>query len=164
MHHADAIGDRECLLLIVRHQNGGRATCLQDLTDFVTQALSQLDVETGKRFIHQQQRRSGRECTGQRYALLLAAGKLVRVMSCPWCEAHQIEHFLNASGTLGGTGGSQPECDVALHREMRKQCVVLEHEADVAALRWSCEVRTGHHEPVDLYRARRDRQEPGDGT
>ena len=78
MHDADTIGDREGLLLIVRHQNCRRATRLQDLPDFVAQALAQFDIKAGKRLVHQQQRRPRGKRPGKRDALLLAAGQFMR--------------------------------------------------------------------------------------
>src|SRR6202011_4647401 len=30
---------------------------------------------------------------------------------------------------------AQPECDIVKHRQMRKECVILKNEADVAAVR-----------------------------
>ena len=74
LHHRDAVGHRQRLVLIVRDEHGGDAGALLDGADFDAQRLAQLGVQVGQRFIEQQHLRRGDQRARQRDALLLAAG------------------------------------------------------------------------------------------
>ena len=78
-HDADLVGDRERVVLVVRDQDRGDVLLLEDLAHFQAQPLAQVDVEVGEGLVEQQQLRPRRERARERDALLLAAGKLVRV-------------------------------------------------------------------------------------
>ena len=84
VHHHDAVGDRQRLFLVVRHEDRGDAEVLLDLADLLAQRHAHLGVERGKRLVEQQHLRLRRERAGERHALLLAAGELVgkRSPSC----------------------------------------------------------------------------------
>ena len=72
--HRDAIRHRQRLPLIVRDVNRGHAELPVQLLEFDLHALTQLLVQRGERFIHQQDARTENESTGQRHALPLATG------------------------------------------------------------------------------------------
>ena len=78
VHHADAVGDRQRLLLVVGDVDGGDAEAALDVADILAQLDAQLRVEIGQRLVHEQQRRADRHGARQADALLLAAGHLGR--------------------------------------------------------------------------------------
>ena len=55
VQHADLVGHREGLVLVVRHQDRRRAARLDDVAHLVRQALAQVDVEVGERLVEQQE-------------------------------------------------------------------------------------------------------------
>ncbi len=72
--NANLVRHRERLVLVVRHQNRGGTLLLQNITHLARQLFAQFDVHTGKGFVQQQYCRTRRKRTGERNALLLAAG------------------------------------------------------------------------------------------
>ena len=89
VHDADLVGERERFVLVVRHQDRRGAARLDDVAHFERQALAQIDVEVGERLVEQQQIGLRRERAGERHALLLAAGELVRIGVAGAREAHE---------------------------------------------------------------------------
>ncbi|MCY1360927.1 hypothetical protein D9M69_475770 [compost metagenome] len=93
-------------------------------------------VEGGSHFIEQHQLGLQHQRSGDGHALLLAAGQLagIGIELAFQAQAGQVH-----TGTLGGLrpgdavnlGGRQDQ--VAQHRQVREQCVVLEHHADLGA-------------------------------
>ncbi len=79
VHHHDAVGHGERLLLVVRDHDGGDAEPALQRLDLVAQAHAHARIERGQRLVEQQQRRRGGERPGERHALLLAARELRRV-------------------------------------------------------------------------------------
>jgi hypothetical protein len=53
-HHRDPVGDRQRLLLVVRHVDGGDAELLLQLADLAAHLDAQLGVEVGERLVEQQ--------------------------------------------------------------------------------------------------------------
>jgi hypothetical protein len=74
---------------------------------------------------------------GERHPLALAAGELARVALAEVREAHEVQQLLHAGAArvLGALADGQAEADVVGHRHVLEGGVVLEHEADLAALR-----------------------------
>ena len=56
---ADLVGQREGLALVVGDQDRGTPGRLQDVAHLARQLLAQVGVQAGKRFVEQQQMRSG---------------------------------------------------------------------------------------------------------
>ena len=77
-HHRDAVGDRQRLLLVVRHVDRGDAERLLQLADLAAHLDPQLRVEVRERFVEQQHLGLDHQGAGDRDALQLAAGELVR--------------------------------------------------------------------------------------
>ncbi len=79
VHDANAVGDCEGFLLVVRDENRRRAAGLEDLSHLRAEPRAQFDVEVGERLVHQQDRRLGRKRPGKADALgrFLAANWLV---------------------------------------------------------------------------------------
>jgi hypothetical protein len=98
---------------------------------------AQLRVEVRERFVEQQHARLDYDGARQGDALLLAAGKLVRHLFLVGRKPDQREHLGHgaAHGRAVHALDLQAVGDVLEHRKVRKQCVVLEHEPDIAPVR-----------------------------
>lgn len=77
IHDDDPVGDRQCLLLVVRHEYRGDAELLLDLADLLPQRDADLCIERGERLVEEQHLRLDGEGAGKRHALLLSAGQLI---------------------------------------------------------------------------------------
>jgi hypothetical protein len=73
---------------------------LENIAHLVREAFAQVDVEIGEGFVEQDQLRLRRQRAGQRDALLLAAGKFVRIFPALAGEADGGEQFADAVGTF----------------------------------------------------------------
>src|SRR5262249_38654427 len=96
----------------------------------------QLKIEIRQRLIKQQDARLEHDRTGDGDALLLAAGKLPGVAPGEIGQAYQLERVPHPLLELGisDAAQAQAEGDVLENGEMRKQRVVLKHQAYVAAI------------------------------
>ena len=137
VHHADPVGHRHRLLLVVGDDDEGHAEPPLQLHQFELGAFAQLLVERGQGLVEQQHPRTARQRARQRHALPLAAGKLVRLALLQALEFYQRDHLGDADVDLGTRHlrALQPERDIVPHRKMRKQRVVLEHHVDRALVR-----------------------------
>ena len=119
-----------------------------------------LGVERAERLVEQQHLRLDRERAGERHALALAAGELVRVALVVAGEPDDAEQLVDAlaHALLRLLADLQPERDVLAHGHVLERGVVLEHEADPAPLRRD----VGRVGAVDLDLAAVGLLEPGD--
>ena len=109
-HDADPVGDRQRLLLVVRDEQGGGADLALDPADLVAQLGAHLGVQRGQRLVEQQHLRLDRQRPGQRDALLLAAGELVRVAVRPASrEPDQLEQLAGPAGAARRRRPAQPQ-------------------------------------------------------
>ena len=77
VQHHDAVGERQCLFLIVRHQDRDAERALK-LLQLDLQFLAQLAIERPRGLVEQQDVGLEDDGARQRHALLLAAGELRR--------------------------------------------------------------------------------------
>ena len=133
-HHRDAVGHREGLLLVVRHVDERDADLFLEGLQLDLEALAELGVEGAERLVQQEDLGVQDQGPGERDALLLAAGKLVRAPLRELRHLDELEGLAHAFGRLlfGGLLVLEPEGDVLLHREVREERVVLEDRVDVA--------------------------------
>lgn len=119
-----------------------------------------LGVERGQRFVEQQDPRAQCEGAGERDALLLPAGKLVREAFTRIPEAYQLQQLGGAGAPLGRTdlAHAHPERDVVERGEVREKAVRLEDHPRVAAVGR----HPGHVLAVDEYLAGVRVFEPGE--
>src|SRR5262249_61026213 len=98
---------------------------------------AQFLVERRERFIEQEDARALDQRTRERDALALAAGELVRLAFGQAFEPDQRQHLLDPSCdfSLRKSLLLEPDRDIALDREMRKQSVALEHHVDRPSIR-----------------------------
>jgi hypothetical protein len=93
VHHDDAVGHRQGLVLVVGDQDGGQPQPLLDLSDFTAEADADRGVQGGQRLVKQQQRRVDRQGAGECDPLLLSARKLGGELAGDVGQADQIEQF-----------------------------------------------------------------------
>ena len=94
MHDADAIGERERLLLIVRHQDRGHPEPALHLADGLAQLDADLGIQRAEGLIEQQHLRLVRERARHGDALLLAARELSRQPIGVALERHQLQQLV----------------------------------------------------------------------
>ena len=66
------------LVMVMGHEDRGQAKLLMQSLKFQPHFLAKLSIQIGKRFVEQQRIGLYDDRAGQRHALLLAAGQLVR--------------------------------------------------------------------------------------
>jgi len=79
LHHRHPVSHGKGFVLIVGHQQSGRARSFQNGAHFLRKFFAQFGIEIRKRLVHQQQLRLGRQRTRQGHALLLTARELMRI-------------------------------------------------------------------------------------
>ena len=137
VEHADAVGHGQRLALVVRDVDDVDAEPRVQVLDLELHVLAQLLVERAERLVHQHELRLEHQRAGERDALLLAAGKLVRPARLEARHAHHVERAAHARRHLGlgEAAHLQRKGDILADRHVREERVVLEHDADVAAVR-----------------------------
>ena len=75
---ADAVGEREGLVLVVGDEDGRRARRSEDSLHLVAHLGAQLGVEVRERLVEQEERGRRRQRASEGDPLLLTAGELVR--------------------------------------------------------------------------------------
>ena len=120
-------------LVVGGHDHGGAG--LVDAVEQPHDALARGRVEVAGRLVGEQDQRPVDEGPGDRHALLLAAGELVREAVLLAGQADEVEHgrHLLADHVLGPADHLEGEGDVLEHGLVGQQLVVLEDVADVAA-------------------------------
>ena len=137
VHDADAVRQRQRLLLVVRDVHDGDAQPALDLLDLCLHVLAQLAVQRAQWLVHEHDRRIEHERARQRHPLLLAPGELARVAVFEAGQAHDLQRLANALLGLHARHLAHPEreADVGGDGHVGEQRVVLEDEADVAPVR-----------------------------
>ena len=137
LHHGDAVGEREGLALIVRHEDRGDAEPAQEQRQLELHLLAQIAVERAERLVEQQHVGPDRESAGDRDALALAATQLGGIASLEPPELEERHHLGNpfVGRCRAKPARLQPVGDVLEHCKVRKHRVVLEHHRDVAQVR-----------------------------
>ena len=162
LHDADAVGEGEGLMLIVRHQHGGRALGLEQTAHFHRQTLAQVDVQIGERLVQEQQARARRQRAGQRHALLLSARQLVRILGGAVRQPDACSSSPTRRSRCARESIVQAEGDVAGDAAVGKQRVVLEDHADAALLGRQAGSRNGLRRwPIEQDLAAAHRLEAG---
>ena len=132
-----AVGHGQRLVLVVGDEHRRGAELAQQAAQIDLHGLAQLAVERRERLVEQQQLGPYGQRTRHRDALLLTARQRPHRAAGEVGEVHQLEEAPNRRRDVGGgmAAGLQAEGDVLGDGEMREQRVVLEHHADVAAMR-----------------------------
>ena len=106
------------------------------VTQLHLHVLTQALVERAERLVHEQYRRLEDDRARQRHPLLLAARELARIAVGETVQPHQPQRAPHALDDVGLRGAPhlQRVGDVLEHGEMREERVLLEDDADVAAV------------------------------
>ncbi len=152
LHHHDPIGQRQRLVLVVRHVDGGAVELAMDAADLRPRLDAQLGVEIRQRLVHEDQRRLDDDGAGDGHALLLAAGELSGQLVLLAGELHEPERMRHARRAVGGRDAAHPqaEADVLGDGHVRKQRVVLEHHAEAALFGGSVSMRCSSSQMLPL--------------
>ena len=140
IHHHDAVGNLQRLLLVVRDEHAGDLQIVVESPQPAPQFLAHLRVQCAEGLVEQQHAGFDRQRTRQCDALPLTARELIWISIRQPVELHQLQKPTHARTDLGlGRAlatrlDAQPEGDVVEHRHVPEKRVVLEHETDLAAL------------------------------
>ena len=96
-HHRDLVAEDERLVLIVGDEHRGDADVAEDSGDLGADVDAQAGVERRERFVEEENRRIGGERSGERDALLLAAGQGVGQSVAEPDEVDQLEQFVDSA-------------------------------------------------------------------
>ena len=96
LQHGDAVGDRQRLVLVVRHEDRGRAGLADHLDHLAPHARPELHVDRRERLVEQHELRPRGERPGERDALAFAAGEVMRQPLLEPGEADQLDQLGDA--------------------------------------------------------------------
>ncbi len=91
VHHHHAVGQFQGLVLVVGHEDAGQVDLVVQAAEPLPQLLPHLGVERAERLVQQQHLRLDGQRPGQRHALPLPAGKLVRIAVGHALQLHQLQ-------------------------------------------------------------------------
>ena len=156
VQHHHVVAERERLVLVVGDEDGGDVELPLQASQLAPHLLPQLAVEGGQRLVEQQDVGLEHDGAGQRHALLLPAGKLVRLALAVAAQAHGLQRPLDLLLHLaaGELPDAQREGHVVEDRHVREERVALEHQPHVALARGR---------PGDVAAADQDRAAVGIG-
>ncbi len=95
-HHRDPVGERQRLLLVVGDIERGDAEPVDQRAQLAAQLHPDAGIERRHRLVEQQHFGIGGERAGQRDALLLAAGKLVRIAPGEMVDLDEVRQLVDA--------------------------------------------------------------------
>ena len=138
VHDHEPVGQRERLVVVVGHEQGGEPEPYEERAQLGDEALAERAIERAQWLVEHEQPRFGRERAGERDPLLFSARELADAATLEAGEPDQREGVAGAGVDLGAREAlhAQPERDVALHVAVGEQRVVLEHEPEAPAVRW----------------------------
>ena len=160
VHHHDAVGHGQRLLLVVGHHDRRDAEPPLQRLDLRAQGDTHARVERRQRLVEQQQRRRRGHRACQRHALLLAARELGGIAIAVTGEADERQQLVHPrrDALARDVAAREAIADVAGDAEVGEQRIGLEHDAVVALARGQPgHVAPGHpHGPEVLPLETRD--------
>ena len=161
-HHRDLVGEGQRLVLVVGDQQRGGVGGGQGAAHGAGGALAQTGVEGGEGLVEEHHGGLGRQRTGQRDALLLAAGELVGPSGAELPrQLDQVEDLVDA--VSAPLLGRQAEGDVGGDVEVGEERALLRDVPDAAVLRRDgAGGAAGHHGVAEGDGPRVGREEAGD--
>ncbi len=161
-HDRDLVGHGQGLRLVVGDQDGGGAVGAQGMPHVLAQSGPQCGVECVEGLVEEDDRRPGRERPGNRDALLLPAGEVVR---------HAVLESGQTDEVQDGGGPAGPPCrpvqavgDVAEDGQVREEGALLGDHGDAPPLGRHRGAGGGHGPAVDADLALVRRLEAGDAA
>ncbi len=153
VHHRDAVGHGERLVLIVGDEHESDAGFLLHPLQFELHVPAQHEVERRQRLVQQQQFRARGQGPCQRHTLLLTTGDFRDLAVRHRLHLYERQHFSDGCRDLVSRFAEhfQTKGNVLPHRHVRKQGVALEHGVHRSAeRRQACNILT-----IEFNRARR---------
>ena len=137
IHHRDAVGHRQRLLLIVRHVDERDADLAVHSLELELHLLPELEVEGSQGLVQEQDRRLVDEGPRESDPLLLSARQLVGPPAIEAAQPHLLERLPDGAPDVGGGKclDPEPEGHVVEHGQVRKERVALEDGVDVPPVR-----------------------------
>ena len=115
----------------MRNQQQRRAEPGMLVEQIIDDRLAGRAIEIAGRLVGQQQRRPGDKGAGDRDALLLAAGKLPRIMPQAMPEPDPPQRRLGHRERIALSGQFERDRDILARRHRRQQVKALEHDPDM---------------------------------
>ena len=141
-HDREPVRHGHGLFLVVRHVDERDPDLLLDPLELQLHLLAELQVERAERLVEQEHLGAVHQRSGERDALLLAAGHLrwlALLEPDQVDELHRVLHTL-VDLVLVDLLAPQPEGDVLVHVQVREQRVGLEDGVHVALVRGEASV------------------------
>ena len=138
VEHRDAVAHRQRLALVVGDEDERDADVALDRLQLDLHLLAELEVERAERLVEQQHLGPVDERPGERDALALAAGQLVRPAAAEARRGARRRASRRARRRRSARPTPltfSPYSTLLLHRHVREQRVVLEHGVDIAVVR-----------------------------
>ena len=155
VHHDDAVGERERLVVVVGDEHDVIPSCVNSARSSPTSRSrsARSSAPSGSSSI--KSRGCGRKRAGEGDALLLATRQLRRPAGARTRRARRgrASRVRGRRRPRGESLHAEPERDVAEHVAVREERVVLEHEAEAAPVRSG--PRRGRRRPSDTSPSRR---------
>jgi hypothetical protein len=136
IHHNDLVGENECFFLVMGHVDRRRASLLLNASEVGAELLSELAIERPERLIEEKHLRSVDESSTYGDTLLLPSTQVFRSAVRETVQIDQIQYFPDTVAPSLPVPAADPEgvFDVLVRGHVRKQCVMLKDEPNVALL------------------------------
>ena len=137
VHHGDAVGHGERLVLVVGDDDEGDADLFLQAHEFAAHVFAQFRVQRRERLVQEQHLRLHHEGAGEGDALLLSARQLRRTALRHAVQLHERQHFFHAARALVFRDARDLEAvgDILPDAHVRKHRVTLKHHVDRTPIR-----------------------------
>src|SRR5215212_1961939 len=136
----DPVRQLQRLILVMGDEDRGLARALVDIAQPASEVFSHLRIQSPERLVQEQHPRLNRQRPRQCHALALPPGQLGWEALLQPRKLDEVEELADTPPDLTFRGPSRPTArakpisDVADHREVAEESVVLKHEADLTLL------------------------------
>jgi hypothetical protein len=137
--------------LIVGDGDGGDACLLEDAPNLLAHLHTEVDVKIRERFVKEDYPGFGRQRARERHSLLLAPGEFVRIGLGARLQSDKVQQLRDARFPVCFAQVREAEGDVLGGSQMRKQCELLEDNANAAVLRRDVRLWPGNGLPVESH-------------
>jgi hypothetical protein len=134
----DLVGDFEGFFLVMGDEKACDVDLVVEFSEPRAQFISDACVERAEGLVEEENFWPGCECSGERDALALSAGKLGGESFAVTLELDEVEEFVDAVAdfVFGEFLDFESEGDILADIHMTKERVVLKDESDAALLGW----------------------------
>ena len=137
VHDDHPVGERERLVVVVGHEDDRQPEADEQRSQLGDEPVAQRAVERAERLVEHEEPGRGRERAGERDALLLTARQFGDPAVLEALESDERERLACTRFGFGARPPlhAEPEDHVADDVAMREERVVLEHQAELTAVR-----------------------------